>query len=193
MNACQRALISVVLFTAAVCFPPGQASAGGWAVATADALPAEITVGQEFVVSFAMRQHGVHLANWGETPLEFIHTGSGRRVLAFASPAQDTLKYTVRVTLPEAGRWRWTVGDGLVQPMGTLTVQGPVLTQVKSRPLAAADLAAADQSAESEVHVGRELFLSKGCVVCHQHEAVAEIRDETLDPISLITPSCPST
>jgi hypothetical protein len=172
MKASRGALLLLSLFGAstATLLPP-TANAGGWAVATAAPLPADVTAGTEFAVSFQMRQHGVHLTDLGEIPLAFTHRESERRITAVATAAPQTLIYAVNVTLPLAGTWDWTVGDGFVQPMGSL------VAHAATAPLTSADSRSASAQSTSD---GSELFLSRGCVVCHAHAAVTETRAATL-------------
>lgn len=111
--------------------------AGGWAVATLDALPIGVTAGQPFTVGFTMRQHGLRPVDWGPITLAFRHVDS-RRTVTFTAPGGDSAgHYTVDVTLPEAGTWEWTLGEGLLQPMPALTVQAPAAAASTAAPPAA--------------------------------------------------------
>lgn len=200
--------------------------AGGWAVATLDKLPEHVIAGEPFTVTFTMRQHGIHVTDWGEIPLTFTHRASQRVVTVFATGQGG--RYTTEVTLPAPGEWEWTMGDGLSQPMPTLTVSESVAPAVSdsvldafpvasvlglgaaaiglvalirkrrawagalllgavtltvagfalptsSRPSAQPAIAAATPAERGEA-----LFLAKGCVMCHSHEAVRDVRNKTL-------------
>jgi hypothetical protein len=98
------------------------AAAGGWAVATLDQLPTGVVAGEPFTVSFTMRQHGIHPADWGPVPLTFTHADSGRTVSFMALSGSSAGRYALEVTLPQAGTWDWILGDGLPQPMPSLAV-----------------------------------------------------------------------
>ena len=209
--------------------------AGGWAVATLDEIPAGVTAGQPFTVSFTMRQHGVQPANWGTVPLTFTHTESRQTVVVTAEAEGGSGYYTVAVTLPEAGTWEWLLGEGLVQPMPSVRVQAPALAAPASaappagpplallvalaglvslglglvavlrtrRPWAAAltvgaalvaalgfawppaaPAASSGGEASAPADLGQALFLGKGCVMCHAHTAVSQVRRRTVGDFS---------
>lgn len=208
--------------------------AGGWAVATLDAIPTGVTAGQPFTVGFTMRQHGLRPVDWGPITLAFRHVDS-RRTVTFTALAEDSAgHYTIDVTLPDAGAWEWTLGEGLIQPMPTLTVQAAVEAATTSpAPVAGAPLGlivgvaglaglglglaalirtrrpwagaltlsaalvaglgftlppaapaasnpASVSGAQSAAEQGEALFLAKGCVMCHVHAAVADVRRRTI-------------
>lgn len=180
MSSRQQALIPAALLAVIAALASLQAPAGGWAVATATAeeLPDDIATGEEFAIRFQMRQHGVRLADWGPVQLSFTHRISQRRVAASASPDPATLEYTALVSLPDPGIWEWTVGDGFVQPMGSLAVTAAPADRSKSRAAAAAMATVPPDAAPAQA--GRELFMSQGCVVCHRHRAVEDVRARTL-------------
>ena len=174
MNVRQRALSFLALCMMAVSLMPPQASAGGWAVATVDELPADVVRGEELVIHFTMRQHGVQLTNWGEVFLTFTHVSSHREITVSASADPETWKYTARVTFPQEGLWRWTAGDGIPQPMGTISV-APSMKSLDSWVQA---------ESKTGLDTGRQLFLAKGCAVCHSHPYVADLRAETLGELA---------
>ncbi|MGQ0600167.1 MAG: c-type cytochrome [Anaerolineales bacterium] len=115
--------------------------AGGWAVATLDKLPERVIAGEPFTVTFTMRQHGIHVTDWGEIPLTFTHRASKRVVTVFATGQGG--RYTTEVTLPAPGEWEWIIGDGLPQPMPTLTVSESVAPAVSDSALDAFPIASA--------------------------------------------------
>ncbi|MBP7691690.1 MAG: c-type cytochrome [Anaerolineales bacterium] len=105
----------------------GPARAGGWAIATLEALPGPLTAGAPVTLRFAVRQHGVTLVHWVHPSLRFVHTATGQVVEAVAEPVPPLGYFEAVVALPEAGVWDWTLdpfGGSLLQPMPALTV-GP--------------------------------------------------------------------
>ena len=178
MNVRQRALSSLALCMMAASLMPPPASAGGWFVATVDELRPGVVRGEEFAIHFTIRQHGVHLADGGEVPLTFTHVSSQRQVTVSVPADPETWKYTARVTLPQEGLWRWTAGDSLVQPMGTISV-APSQQTLDSGWIPA--------ESKSGLDTGRQLFLAKGCAVCHSHAFVSDERAETLGEFASFT------
>lgn len=211
---------------------------GGWAVATLDDIPSDVVAGQAFTVSFTMRQHGLRPVDWGPMKLTFRNTATGETATYTAWASSHDGQYVVDITLPSAGVWEWTIGEGFVQPMPNLTVKdtsgaaaspsstaapaitipnligilglmgvaGGLLALVRTRRPWAAGLAlgaamvaalslvlpsAASRPAAplgeapaSQAELGQALFLAKGCVVCHTHASVAEMRSRTLGQFS---------
>lgn len=115
-------------------------SAGGWAVATLDAMPTFVA-GQETTVGFTLRQHGNTLiGNMNPSEIVFRNVASGQR-LAFPAPdAGPQGHYAARVTLPEPGAWAWTINSFGQHPMPTLNVvpsgASPVAAGMNSTPVA---------------------------------------------------------
>ncbi|MBL8056100.1 MAG: hypothetical protein JNK29_05345, partial [Anaerolineales bacterium] len=117
-------LLSLVAL-GALLWGAGRAAAGGWAIATLEALPQDLVAGQPASFRFAVRQHGITLVDWVAPTLRFEHTVSGQVVNAVAQPAGTVGYFEAEVILPEAGVWEWTVdpfGGSLIQPMPPLSV-----------------------------------------------------------------------
>ncbi len=103
--------------------PPAVASAGGWAVATLDAIPSSATAGEAAPVGFTVRQHGI-------TPVDLDHVaivvtqadGTATRFAARRDGAKG--HYRADVRFPASGNvtWRAELDWFGPQELGTLTV-----------------------------------------------------------------------
>lgn len=91
------------------------ALAGGWATVTLDEPPGEIHAGETWSVGLTVMQHGVTpVHNLGEgMPVEptFVATNptTGERVEAVARPDEKAGRFTLEVTFPSDGEWKWTI------------------------------------------------------------------------------------
>jgi mono/diheme cytochrome c family protein len=130
---------------------------GGWAVITLEDLPDQVVVGQPVTLTFAVRQHGRTLLNGLSPRVEA--KGGGQTVRAAAAPATGTGRYAASLTLPNAGTWTITVYSGFGN--GNVTLM-PLPAVSPGR--AASEPALATR--------GQRLFVAKGCLTCHVHEAV---------------------
>lgn len=115
------------------------ALAGGWGVATLDELPGEVRANEPFAVGFGVRQHGLHLVDFGVTPaLNFRHTASGQTVTTHAQRKGAVGHFSATVTLREPGAWTWTLDalgwGGIVQPMPALTVAAGAASEPAALP-----------------------------------------------------------
>jgi len=133
--------------------------AGGWAVVTLKDVPDYVVAGKPVSLTYAVRQHGVHLtpglSGWIEA-----RGARGEVVKALASPAGDTGYYLAKLTLPTAGDWTVTVVSGFLDS--------------KSGPLAMRVVAGGDQVARlGDAERGKVLFAAKGCIACHTHTGVS--------------------
>lgn len=167
------------------------ALAGGWAVATLDELPGGAVAGQPLEIGFTVRQHG-------RTPWEYdgvrvlarpANGGAGLDVPALSDG--EAGHYTATLTLPRAGTWDWFIETGLGpqhQPMPPLTVAATATlpsVRLAATPrvlfthagIAAAAAFAARHAGPGEA-TGQALFVAKGCVVCHAHAAMTDLRTE---------------
>jgi cytochrome c551/c552 len=133
----------------------GTISAGGWAVVTVDDLPARVEAGKPVTLAFTVRQHGMTALS-GLKPSIVAASGSSR-VETNATAAQNIGQYSAAITLPSAGAWTLTINSGFIDSRLTLLP----LTVVP--PGAAAPVLL-------PVAQGRQLFVAKGCVTCHQNE-----------------------
>ena len=122
--------------------------AGGWAVVTLKDVPVYMVAGKSVSLTYAVRQHGVHLtpglSGWIEA-----RDARGGIVKAIATPASDTGYYLAKLTLPTPGDWIVTVVSGFMD-----SKSGPVAMRV----VAGGDAVATMGDAER----GKVLFAAKG-------------------------------
>jgi cytochrome c2 len=133
------------------------AQAGGWAVITLDQLPTQVVAEQSITVGFMVRQHGQRPME-GLTPqVTAVHSPTGESFTVAARAEGDMGHYSASLTFPQAGVWNWSIqAFSMDQPLPALTV------------MAAAEL-------------GQELFVAKGCLTCHRHQAVPEVPNIMVD------------
>ena len=118
---CRSLITTIVLFAALL--TPGAAAAGGWAVATLDALPPTPTAGEQTPVTFTVRQHGI-------TPVDLAHVaivvtgadGTSSRFAARRAGAVGHYRADVRFTAAERVSWRAELDWFGPQELGSLTV-----------------------------------------------------------------------
>lgn len=122
-----RFAAAAVFASAALAGSNGNASAGGWAVGSLDAMPAA-TAAATTEVGFTILQHGVHPAAVdGEVGIE-IRDDGGTQEFFPAVGEGATGHYVATVTFPEvAGSYSWNVRMGWfgAYELGTLDVGVP--------------------------------------------------------------------
>ena len=151
--------------------PTLMAHAGGWAVITVQDLPDYVEAGKRIDLSYMVRQHG-------QTPLDqlrgSIEATSGRlTATGMVVPGARPGSYAASITLPSAGDWSITIRSGFGRSDVTLL------------PLAAVEHGAALTRPVTDPERGRRLFVSKGCVTCHEQIEVgpsSEASDSTSHP-----------
>lgn len=152
-------VMRLTVFSIALLLGVAGLHAGGWAVVTVVDLPEFVRAGQPFELSYAVRQHGVTLMSKLDGRLT---ARLGKDVVSVrATPLPQAGYYTATVTLPREGRWAVQIDQGF----GTFFELPP------SEILAVARSATAPPPAPV-VERGQHLFVAKGCVTCHVHEAV---------------------
>jgi hypothetical protein len=134
--------------------PTLMAHAGGWAVITVQDLPDYVEAGKRIDLSYMVRQHG-------QTPLDqlrgSIEATSGRRTATgMVRPGAKPGLYAASITLPSAGNWSITIRSGFGRSDITLL------------PLPAVEHGTALTPPVTDPERGRRLFVSKGCVTCHE-------------------------
>jgi hypothetical protein len=110
------------------------ALAGGFAVTTLDAVPADIQAGQTYRIGYTVRQHGVRPVPDARTSIRL--EGPDGQKLSFAGlPEGATGHYVAEVRVPAAGTWRWEVDQSPFppQPLGTIEVRpAPAASQANA-------------------------------------------------------------
>ena len=166
--------------------PP--AMAGGWAVVTLDELPHGAVAREPLTVGFMIRQHGQTAWVYDDVKVRAFNNHAGQSLIVLARPEGVAGHYVATLTFPAAGSWNWSIASGLWpdnQPMPVLEVREsraaplPVVVWTGdirlgvTRQAARLGLTPADVNPSRQ---GQELFLAKGCIVCHTHRAIAEQR-----------------
>jgi len=142
----------------AAALPLLAAYAGGWAVITVDTLPDYAVAGRPTNLTFAVRQHGMHLLGSLEPRVE---AESGQlRVEARAVPTNREGYYTAALRLPATGDWTITLRSGFRT------------SDIRLMPIPAVASGAQNVAAISDAERGRKLFVAKGCLTCHVHAQV---------------------
>jgi cytochrome c2 len=161
-------LVGTVLLIA-LTFPTANniksSQAGGWAVLTLDAWPTQVVANQPMTLGFTLRQHGQTLLSGqsGSVVFEKLKK-SGEKPLSFkVHSARLDGHYTATIALPTTGVWRWQFNIFGEHPMPELTVL-PKNVAAKS--------AETDQG--QLMTLGKNLFVAKGCALCHAHAAITQ-------------------
>ncbi|MBI5959133.1 MAG: hypothetical protein HY866_10385 [Chloroflexi bacterium] len=141
--------------------------AGGWSVATLDSLPACVVAEEPLEIGFMVRQHGVHILDELKPLIAADHDESGEQFRVEAVADGDG-HYTAELVFPVEGQWDWRFqAFGPDQPL-------PVLTVLPAGESCPDESEAAEEDDPAVlVEQGLALFVAKGCVVCHQHDAAA--------------------
>jgi hypothetical protein len=133
---------------------------GGWAVITVDELPDALTVGQPTKIAFSVRQHGATLLDQ-LTPVLVANDEDGGTpaVSVRAAASGGPGHYMATFSVPRSGEWTITINSGFLNNHVTLYPIPAVAAGARARP------------AEPPASIGRRLFVAKGCVGCHVHDA----------------------
>lgn len=98
--------VGVLLLLAALAAPT---HAGGWAIATLDALPARVVAGEPLEVGFVVRRHGQQPQRGLAPKIVAIHETTGETVTALGADQGAEGHYQATITLPAAGIWAWQI------------------------------------------------------------------------------------
>ena len=123
----RRALYAVALSASVLLALGGSALAGGWAVATLDALPSGgFQAGQTYQLGYTIRQHGQTPFAGAKTAIRIRSSADGADHTFSAVPEGPVGHYVAEVRFPAAGEWSWEVIQGPFEPqqLGTISV-GP--------------------------------------------------------------------
>ncbi len=163
MSRIRLFLLAVILASFLIVSP---AFAGGWSVTTLDELPTEVLADEPVTVGFVVRQHGVRLLT-GLTPTISARHETLGDTLTVAATEDRPGHYVVELVFPEAGEWTWVVSAfGPEQPL-------PPLTVLDADSLSGEEADGKGRTSDDQTLAaqGAALFVAKGCVVCHQHDA----------------------
>jgi hypothetical protein len=115
------ALAALASFAACV-LAAAPAGAGGWAVTTLDAMPADPVAGVPTDVGYTIRQHGVTPVALEDTAI--VVEAAGGATQRFAGRADGAVgHYLATVTFPTGGALRWHVEQGWFAPQDLGTIQ----------------------------------------------------------------------
>jgi hypothetical protein len=133
--------------------------AGGWVVITVTDLPDYVVAGKPVTLTYAVRQHGVHLL--GNLPGKVQARAGADVVLASAAASSETGYYAASLTLPHAGEWTVDVISGFGGQYSDSRISLKAIEGDRPVPTV------------PDAVRGARLFVAKGCVTCHVHSAVA--------------------
>lgn len=124
----RRNVLGLVLGVLAAMALVAPVGAGGWAITTLDAVPDEVTAGEDVTIGFTVLQHGQTPAVLDETWIEIRSPETGETLLFAGAPSGTQGHYVATVRFPHAGAWEWSVIQGWFGPqaLGTLQVAAPV-------------------------------------------------------------------
>ena len=133
--------------------------AGGWGVITVEQLPMSVVAGKPVELTYAFRQHGVHLL--GNLPARVEASMGADHVAGTVRQSTRTGYYTASFTLPRPGDWVVVIHSGHAMNPGNATWL----------PLTA--LAPGQQAPTfTAAPWGERLFNAKGCMSCHNHASI---------------------
>lgn len=104
-----RSLISLPIAALITLAVAGVAAAGGWATATLDPPPDAPVAGEPVEMGFTLMQHGVTPTDWGVATFVVIDDESGERTDYRATLSGPPGHWTVEVTFPADGTYRFEV------------------------------------------------------------------------------------
>ena len=195
----RRSIFRVVLAALAALVAVMPAFAGGWAVVTLDRLPARIVAGQPIDIGFTVRQHGRTLRDDLAPIVRLDRADKTDSITVTARRQGASGHYAATLTFSSAGAWDWKIDieqfGMITHPLPRLSVlaaapasDGAVALAGSSRARAASIsalvaallrwLEAARSAPDGAAQQGRDLFLAKGCVMCHRHDDVRQERAE---------------
>jgi Cytochrome c len=137
----------------------GALHAGGWAVITIADAPDSLATNQPFMFTYAVRQHGMRLLSGLIGRVE-ARSSKGRVITAPAVPTGEAGYYSATITFPQADDWKVAVISGFGGQLDRSHLVIAVLDDPRTAP------------ALSAVKRGQRLFVSKGCITCHAHDAI---------------------
>jgi mono/diheme cytochrome c family protein len=146
-----------ILGIAILVIAAAPARLGGWAVITVEGLPDHLEAGRPTRIAFIVRQHGVTPLD-GLTPQVIIQQGSQDprdRDRVAAAPVGTPGRYEAAIPAQDAGTVRITIDanwhDATITLLPLRVVPGGQASDATPAP-----------------ERGRQLFIAKGCVTCHE-------------------------
>ncbi|MEA2584847.1 MAG: hypothetical protein QOF33_2932 [Thermomicrobiales bacterium] len=107
-----RRLLSFAVVLVALTALASPASAGGWASVRLDGPPPPAFQEVPWTVGFMIKQHDRTPVNVDHAVLSATHRESGESLTADAVQEGEVGHYTVSVTFPLAGDWKWSITPG---------------------------------------------------------------------------------
>jgi mono/diheme cytochrome c family protein len=160
--------LAVVLTMALVAWVP----AGGWAVVKVADVPDAWVAGRPLELAWETRQHGVSPLG-GLRPAIEARSGTLRIAgTAWEVTERGGRAYRGRIAFPSPGEWQVTIRGGFGSAATTLVPLTVVDTGGPVRGTVAAHLASLGVAPASALERGRRAFAARGCVTCHDHDAV---------------------
>ena len=153
----------VVLLTGTV------AHGGGWATITLNNMPEYFVAGKAVTLTFVVRAHGV-------TPMDGMKTavkarmGDQREIDFVSGPTGKTGEYKAVVTIPSPGEWVLRIDSGYMGipfdlvPMKVIAAGSPPPAPI------------------SDMERGERLFVTAGCIGCHENRDVRSINLAKIGP-----------
>jgi plastocyanin len=103
----------LLVFAAALVLIGGLAAshvqAGGWATVRLDDDPPTPVAGQEWTVTFMVKQHDITPVDLDNVYLSAQEATTGETVSKEATKLPEVGRYSVTVTFPQAGEWIWSI------------------------------------------------------------------------------------
>jgi cytochrome c2 len=119
------------------------ALAGNWAVISVETLVTEIQAGKPLTIQFTVLQHGNKPMSDLTPAIQAINAASGAHLTFDALPLGQPGRYAAEITLPEPGRWDWSIqAFTMNQVMPPITVTAASTANAVSSPTPAGSLAA---------------------------------------------------
>jgi mono/diheme cytochrome c family protein len=155
--------VGIAVSTAALLPLTVAFASGGWWVHTVEELPEYFVAGEPVEMTISLRQHGIALVPNGSMVTEVHLTGpdSAAQVIQ-ATPSARPGYHTANILVSEPGEWSIAVQSGYMR--------------LELLPLRAVAPGSALPAPLTAVERGRQLYVSKGCVTCHNTPAATAAR-----------------
>jgi hypothetical protein len=153
-----------VLAAVAVLGAAAPSTFGGWAVITVEELPNHLVVGEPYHLAFTVRQHGRDPMNRLDPTVALTYAGGEQpEPIQAERGARDGL-YVAEITPELTGPVRVAIDANWME------------TRIELLPIVAVRPGTTIATHEPGM-LGRQLFVSKGCVTCHAKVDDPEVHD----------------